>query len=101
MQADKNNLFFATRGLTLYTCTMLTASFYSKLVGVYLPGRNALFQECKDLMFHSPVFIGDILNIKGEVISIDDRFKRITIKAVIRNQHNKKVCSAKLIAGVI
>ena len=80
---------------------MLTASFYSKLVGVYLPGRNALFQECKDLMFHSPVFIGDILNIKGEVISIDDRFKRITIKAVIRNQHNKKVCSAKLIVGVI
>ena len=52
-------------------------------------------------MFHSPVFIGDILNIKGEVISIDERFKRITIKAVIRNQNNKKVCSAKLIAGVI
>ena len=80
---------------------MLTASFFSTLVGVYLPGKNCLFQECKDIRFHNPVFIGDELEIKGEVIEIDDRFKRITIKAVIRNQNDKKVCSAKLIAGVL
>ena len=80
---------------------MLTASFFSTLVGVYLPGENCLFQECKDIKFHSPVFVGDELNITGEVIEIDDRFKRITIKAIIRNQVNKKVCSAKLIAGVL
>ena len=80
---------------------MLTASFFSKLVGVYLPGKNAIFQECKNLMFHNPVFIGDTLCVKGEVTEIDERFKRITIKAIIRNQNNKKVCSAKLIAGVI
>ena len=80
---------------------MLTASFFSKLIGVYLPGKNALFQECKNLLFHHPVYIGDTLNIKGEVVEIDERFKRITIKAIIRNQNNVKVCSAKLIAGVI
>ena len=80
---------------------MLTASFFSKLVGVYLPGKNALFQECKNIIFHSPVFVGDTLNVKGEVVEIDERFRRITIKAVIRNQENKKVCSAKLITGVI
>lgn len=79
---------------------MLTASFFSTLVGVYLPGENCLFQECKDIRFHSPVFIGDELEVKGEVIEIDERFKRITIKAIIRNQDNKKVCSGKLIAGV-
>lgn len=80
---------------------MLSASFFSKLVGVYLPGKNCLFQECKNIMFHSPVFIGDKLNIKGEVIEIDNRFKRITIKASIRNQNGKKCVSAKLIVGVI
>lgn len=80
---------------------MLTASFFSTLVGVYLPGRNCLFQECKDIKFHSPVFVGDELQVKGEVIEIDERFRRITVKAVIRNQNNKKVCSAKLIAGVV
>lgn len=80
---------------------MLTASFFSTLVGVYLPGKNCLFQECKDIRFHSPVFIGDELIVKGEVIEIDDRFNRITVKATIRNQNNKKVCSGKLIAGVL
>ena len=80
---------------------MLTASFFSTLVGVYLPGKNCLFQECKDIRFHSPVFVGDELTIQGEVIEIDERFKRITIKATIRNQNQKKVCSAKLITGVL
>lgn len=80
---------------------MLTASFFSKLVGVYLPGKNCLFQECKDIMFHNPVFIGDKLNVIGEVKEIDERFKRITIKAIIRNENNIKVASAKLIVGVI
>lgn len=80
---------------------MLTASFFSCLVGVYLPGKNCLFQECKDLKFHKPVFIGDELTVRGEVIEIDERFRRITIKATIRNQNATKVCSAKLIAGVL
>ena len=80
---------------------MLTASFFSTLVGVYLPGKNCLFQECKDIKFHNPVFIGDELTIKGEVFEIDERFKRITIKATIRNQQQKKVCSAKLITGIL
>lgn len=80
---------------------MLTASFFSKLVGVYLPGKNCLFQECKDIRFHSPVFVGDELTVKGEITEMDERFGRITIKATIRNQENKKVCSAKLMVGVL
>lgn len=80
---------------------MLTASFFSTLVGVYLPGKNCLFQECKNIQFHLPVFVGDTLNVTGKVVEIDDRFKRITIKATIRNQNQKKVCSGKLIAGVL
>lgn len=72
---------------------MLTTSFFSTLVGVYLPGKNSLFQECKDIRFHSPVFVGDTLTVNGKVTEIDDRFNRVTIKADIRNQDKKKVCS--------
>ena len=75
---------------------MLTASFFSTLVGVYLPGENCLFQECKNIRFHAPVFVGDTLNINGEVVEVDERFNRITIKATIRNQIGKKVCSRKI-----
>jgi len=80
---------------------MLTASFFSKLVGVYLPGENCLFQECKEIKFHKPVFIGDVLTVTGTVVEIDERFRRITIKSIIRNQNNVKVCSGKLIVGVL
>ncbi len=80
---------------------MLTASFFSKLVGVYLPGKNCLFQECKDIRFHSPVFVGNELTVKGEITEIDERFGRLVMKATIHNQENKKVCSAKLMVGVL
>lgn len=80
---------------------MLTSSFFSKLVGVYLPGENCLFQECKEIKFHKPVFVGDILTVSGTVVEIDERFRRITIKAIIRNQNSVKVCSGKLIVGVV
>ena len=79
---------------------MLTASFFSKLLGVYLPGENCLFQECKNIRFHKPVFVVDELNVIGEVTEIDDRFERITIKGTIRNQNGDRVCSATLIAGI-
>lgn len=77
---------------------MLTASFYSTLVGVYLPGKYCIFQEC-NTSFNKPVYVNDKLCISGEVVEIHDVLKRITIKAVIKNQDNKKVSKATLIVG--
>lgn len=79
---------------------MLTASFYSTLVGVYLPGKYCLLQEC-DVSFSKPVYIGDVLTVFGEVVDIHEAFKRITIKASIKNQDGKKVSKAKIVAGII
>lgn len=77
---------------------MLTASFYSTLVGVYLPGEHCLFHEVKTT-FNSPVYVGDTLTIEGEVKEIDERFGRIQIKAAVRNQDGKKVSKAVLTVG--
>jgi len=74
---------------------LLTASFYSRLVGVYLPGKYCLLQGI-DIAFTSPVYIGDVLTIYGEVSYINDAFKRIEIKAYITNQDNEKVSKAKI-----
>lgn len=79
---------------------MLTASFYSTLVGVHLPGEHCVFHECKT-MFNAPVYEGDILTIEGQVTDIHEGFKRITIKAFIKNQNGKKVSRATLTVGVI
>ena len=79
---------------------MLTASFYSTLVGVYLPGKYCLLHEC-DSSFTKPVYIGDELTVYGEVVDLHEGFKRVTIKAHITNQDGKKVSKAKIIVGII
>ena len=78
---------------------MLTASFYSTLIGVYLPGKYALFQECS-IAFVQPVYVNDELTVQGTVTEINETFKRITVKAeILRN--GKKVSRAKLYAGFV
>ena len=79
---------------------MLTSAFYSRLAGVYLPGRNCLLQECK-ISFNKPVYIGDKLKVYGEVVEVNDMFQRITVKAYIQNEKGVKVSQAKIIAGVL
>lgn len=79
---------------------MLTASFYSTLVGVHLPGELG-FLHGIDIQFSKPVFVGDHLTISGEVTYINEAYKQIEIKASITNQDNKKVSKATIKAGVM
>ena len=79
---------------------MLTSSFYSTLVGVYLPGKFCILQGI-DIQFSKPVYIGDILSITGKVNYINEAYKQLEIKAIIKNQHGKKVSKATIKVGVI
>jgi 3-hydroxybutyryl-CoA dehydratase len=78
---------------------MLTASFYSTLVGMFLPGKYALLQGV-DANFISPVFIGDKLSVYGEITSIHNVFRQIEIRANIKNHLEKKVSKAKIKCGI-
>lgn len=75
---------------------MLTASLYSTLAGVYLPGRYSLIHSFEELSFLKPVFAGDILTVTGEVFEKEEALGLIRIKAVIRNQENRMVSRAKM-----
>ena len=79
---------------------MLTSSFFSTLVGVYLPGKYCILQGV-DIQFSKPVYIDDILTITGKVSSINESYKQLEIKAVIINQDNKKVSKATIKVGVM
>ena len=79
---------------------LLTSSFYSTLVGVYLPGKYCILQGI-DIQFSKPVYIDDSLNISGKVSYINEAYKQIEIKAVITNQDNKKVSKATIKVGVM
>ena len=61
---------------------LLVSSFYSRLVGVHLPGKYALLNSI-NIDFLKPVYINDSLNVEGKVINLDHRFKIINIKSRI------------------
>ena len=77
---------------------MLLASFFSRLIGMYIPGKLALYFS-QSLNFRSPCFIGDVVTVKGKVLEKRDTTKMITIKTEIFNQNS--ICLVDGIAKVI
>jgi 3-hydroxybutyryl-CoA dehydratase len=78
---------------------LLTSSFYSTLVGMYLPGRWALLHGL-DIELKSPAFIGDVLTISGEITHLSDAFKRMDIKASVVNERGRTISKATIRAAV-
>ena len=75
---------------------MLSASFYSTVAGMYLPGKYSLIHSFDEISFMKPVFVGDELTVNAEVIDKDEALKMIRLKIIIKNQDNKKVSRAKM-----
>lgn len=79
---------------------MLTASMISTLGGCYLPGRNCLIQGV-EIKFVKPVYVGDVLEVIGEVGNVDYDLRYLEIKVTIKNQNDQKVLRGLLRTGVI
>ena len=72
---------------------MLASSFYSTLVGVYLPGEKCLINECK-ISYHLPVYIGDRLLVEGTVSDVREGTRRIKVTGKMTNQNGELVNAA-------
>jgi len=79
---------------------MLTSSYYSTLIGVYLPGKRAILHSV-DIKFSLPVYIGDSLKVCGRIAYLNDAYKQVEIKAFMSNQSGKKVSKAVIKSGVV
>ena len=79
---------------------MLSASLISTLGGVYLPGKYCLIQQVES-KFLLPVFVGDILTVKGTVSELYETVQQAVIKIEIRNQKSAKVVRGKLNVGFL
>lgn len=75
---------------------MLTASLYSTVAGMYLPGKYSLIHSFDELSFMSPVFVGDKLTVEAVVTDKDEALMLIRLKVIIKNQDNKKVSKARM-----
>jgi 3-hydroxybutyryl-CoA dehydratase len=75
---------------------MLSASLFSTLVGMYIPGKGALYvsQTCN---FKRPVRIGDTLKAECTVIEKMEKF-RIKMRTACANQKGEVVVEGEAIA---
>ena len=61
---------------------MLAASLFSTLVGMYCPGRNSLYLS-QTLQFRTPLFFGDVVEVRATVIAKNESTHLITLKTEI------------------
>ncbi len=74
---------------------MLTASLYSTMAGVYLPGKYSLIHSL-EIKFQRPVFAGDVLRVTGKVVQKQEELKLLCLQVKITNQINQCVSKANM-----
>jgi len=78
---------------------LLTASLYSQLVSIYLPGKFGLLHGI-DIDFHAPCFVEERIIVEGEIAFLSKAYRRMEIKATMRKLEGKIVSKAKIRAGL-
>ncbi len=79
---------------------MLSASLFSTLVGMHIPGIGAIYKS-QTLEFKRPVYIGDTLCAWFEIEKIDQEKEDVYIKSWIENQDGEVVIQGKAVAGLL
>ena len=76
---------------------MLLGVFYSRFVGFYLPGKNSLCIGWDNIKFNKPVYLNDVISIKGKIVHLNDPYKVATVKIEATNRLKKIVSTATAI----
>ena len=73
---------------------LLAAGLISTVIGTALPGANAVYLA-QELVFKSPVMLGDTLTAQVEVVEKIEAKKRIIFKTSVTNQNGVVVIKGK------
>lgn len=79
---------------------MLSASLFSTMVGMHIPGIGAIYKS-QTLEFLGPVFIGDTLCAWFEIMEINLDKEEVVMKSWIENQDGKTVIQGQAVAGLL
>ena len=83
--------FAQSRDFTNRVCHgMLLSSLFSRLVGMYIPGKYGLYFS-QTLNFVNPSIVNDTVTITGKVISKSESTKIIKLKTTIKNSSHDLV----------
>lgn len=75
---------------------MLSAGFISAILGNHLPGPGSIYIR-QELNFLSPVYIGDTITARAEVIEVSTEKNRVTLKTDCSNQDGTTVIEGKAV----
>lgn len=78
---------------------MLICSFFSTLIGMYLPGKKCLLLN-QNINYRKPVKINEKLCIFGEVIQKVDAMHLLVIKSLITNNKKEIMLDGKITVKV-
>ncbi len=67
---------------------LLMVCFFSRLIGMYLPGEKALCLS-HSINYLLPAFINDEIIVEGEVLNKSSATRIITLKTTIKNNSGK------------
>ncbi len=79
---------------------MLSASLFSTLVGMHLPGIGAIYRS-QTLEFLKPVRVGDTLEATFEIETIDRESNCIALAGRIENQLGEIVIKGRTLASLM
>ncbi|MBA3733388.1 MaoC family dehydratase [Patescibacteria group bacterium] len=65
---------------------LLTASFFSRLIGMHLPGKYALFLS-QTLRFKTPIYIGQKVTVRGKITQKVEALKTVKINTEILDEN--------------
>lgn len=78
---------------------VLLTSLLSRLVGMHLPGENAVLLSM-NTQFAAPAYLGDRVRIDAEVTQISTAAKTIVLKSTISNVTTQKILiRSKILVG--
>ena len=90
-----NEKYAASTSFKKRVCSgMFLSSFFSRLVGMYLPGKHALHIS-QSLNFINPCFIGETVTVRGKVIDKSAATKIIKLETTITNESGKRIIDGK------
>ncbi len=69
---------------------MIAGTLFSRLVGMALPGKYAVYLS-QTMKFHHPMFAGDEIVVTGTIVMKNDAFHVITIKTEVRHRSSGKL----------
>lgn len=67
---------------------MIAGMFFSRLIGMYLPGKRSIYLSQK-INFHRPIFPGTSVCVSGEISQKVDSIHAITLQTTVREKASR------------